>query len=189
MDYNQTMNSLNKKNEILKLQGIIKKGHLPSRGRTRYGEAVLYANCLEHACFNFSNDQLIDNFSLAKSRFTFAAFDQLEAKPLINEICEFVKSTGLILTPCNPKDIIGPKQWKIALYIFENKTHKETDFHFLLQEKDGLWSEKFGFNKEISLYGDLRQKVFATNNPFDDENAYELVETYTITNPYAKENE
>lgn len=179
------MKNLDKTNEILKLKNIVKMGHLPSRGLTHYDKSILYANCLEHACFNLSNAQLVENFSLAKSRLVFGHFENLRAKPLINEICEFVKSTGLVLTPCQPNDVLGPKQWKVALYIFDDIFCNNSDFHFLLQEKDGLWSEKFGFDRDISLYGDLTQKIYPSNNPFDDENAYNFAGTYAITNPYA----
>lgn len=55
------------------------------------------------------------------------------------------------------------------------------DYHFILKEKDGKWSEKRGFSSEINII-DNPPVAYEHNR----ESLYLLQGYYLITNPYAE---
>lgn len=168
---------------IKKLNTIYKKGYLPSRKQQSYKLYVERSgfvtfsdmiNCFAHACFNLRNEH-IKNYKISQKETSI--FWELgphkTAKETFEVISEFVKQTGLNIQETTESKKVKPYQWKVAFY-FEDTTK---DIHFVLQEKEGVWSSKSGSIPTIKLYREL---------PYVINNSYELVGVYVITNPYLK---
>lgn len=189
-----------KKITILKLNKIVSLGYLPARGGERYdimhpvynekngylvncyGDLI---NCFAHACFNLSNRQIRDlnidtldmvNFSQFVPSYN-ASNQEIE-----NNLTSFVRATGLKMNACNPEGLMKANEWKVALYLC--KAPDLRDFHFFLQEKDGTWSSKYGYNaSELSTLPELTDHYTAPI--FHD--TYDYYKTFAIENPFARE--
>lgn len=164
---------------IRKLQKIIKQGHVPNRGLEPYIKTYALANCFEHACFNLSNLQLKYGHIKECDTYDFSHFHSPEKDETFEKFANYLKETGLNIEKCSKNKILKSNQWIIALY-FEPLYPVCKDYHFLLKEKDGTWSGKVGFSKNIETFENLPKEM--DNNCF-----YELYDTFCITNPYAKE--
>ena len=174
-------------------------GYVPSRGSQSYsfvnqksGEPFyLNANCFAHACFNLTNEKMQeinlgynDALSFADHVTLFSSIYDIE-----ESLLKFIKATGLKIRQINNFDpiinlptLLKNNEWKVALYFCKNGSFK--DFHFFLQEKDGNWSSKYGFNNNIEIFNKLPEK-YCVNNEYKD--TYYYHNTYLITNPYAPE--
>ncbi len=167
--------------DLLKIQQKIKLGHIPTRGVSRYIYATPLANCIEHAGFGFSNGFLIENFTRNQSENLFGDFESWGAEDMAEEIIELIKNSGLKITPCIPDEKLKNNEWKVALYF---GFHPQTGIalpHMIKQENNDLWSEKMGFDRDISFYGSLLKTIYPCYQRYDFRNVYK------ITNPYAEE--
>jgi len=189
-----------KKVSILKLKKIVSLGHMPARGGERYdivhpvyneknGYVVNYygdlINCFAHACFNLSNKQIRENDINPIDMINFSQFvPSKEATDFEIErnISSFVNSTGLIMRTCNPEGIMKSNEWKVALYLCKQPDLR--DFHFFLQEKDGTWSSKYGYNADqLDSLKELPKEYIAPI--FHDK--YDYYKTFAIENPFVRE--
>ncbi len=172
---------MNRDGIIKKLNEIFRQGYTPSRGKEEYSVDCIdnipiarLANCFVHACFNLKNDHYWDYYITSREAKQMKCFynesddDELVQKKLIT----FVKRTGLLIKPCDQNLVVRENQWKVGLY-FSNWSCL-SDYHFLLQEKDGTWSGKRGLTKLVDRFEELPQQVYD----------YELKEIFVITNPY-----
>ncbi len=187
----------------LKLNKIFRQGYLPSRGGEKYflcnlrkkgkktfnynndvmhtkGDFLYedYAgitNCFEHACFNLKNEHLI-NFNIDDLEDFFSlpelADEELSRVEMFDRIQKTIQKTGLKVKKCKEK--LEENEWNVAMYV----SQYNIDVHFLLQEKDGSWSGKFGQSRKVDYYSILPLKV---QGVFED---YNLFKVFTIENPY-----
>lgn len=187
----------------LKLNKIFRQGYLPSRGGEKYflcnlrkkkektfnynpdvmhpkGDFLYedYAsitNCFEHACFNLKNEQLI-NFNIDDLEDFFSlpelADEELSRVEMFDRVQKTIQKTGLKVKKCKEK--LKENEWNVAMYV----SQYNIDVHFLLQEKDGSWSGKFGQSRKVDYYSILPLKV---QGVFED---YNLFKVFTIENPY-----
>ncbi|MBE7074171.1 MAG: hypothetical protein E7379_03680 [Clostridiales bacterium] len=172
---------------ILKLKTIFKLGYVASRGREAYklvenNTTKNYAyltNCLGHACFNLTNEQL-KNFDESDAS-TFGNFIQSifhANKYIAKDIFKFVKECGLKVSPSTKLSNVKDNEWKIALYFGWYGNRK--DYHFLLQEKDETWSSKWGTTSELYFIDTPTKKL--SHNGYN----YNLYGFYKISNPHTK---
>lgn len=148
------------KGVIKKINAILRKGKMTGRGGQKYTIFNTFTiNCLGHAFFNFSNQQIRNlrrGYEDELRSFLWGLeepSDQQDAFKLITEqleqkICE----TGLLLEECQINDKIEDGQWKVAYYY---KDGDDKDFHFIRQEDDGTWSSKLGSYMEIDHFDTL----------------------------------
>lgn len=164
--------------------------------RTELGELMFYseqttqiANCLEHAIFNFTDEELLAlvkkngadiasfwrGFESLSSRFEIEPEEQLEK--LTPEIIERITSTGLQIEECDIDAKPEEGQWKVAYYfnLCDEPNQYISDFHFFRQEKDGTWSSKMGMGNHIRTFRRLPELF---------EGGYKLQKIFMITNPY-----
>ena len=178
----------NKKNEVrgmrkqtlLKLNKIFKAGYIPSRNKkedyaSKDNMFKKITNCFEHACFNLTNEQLkhfdkkdFENFfCLPNLKNT-----ELSREEIYNIVKHSITSTGLKVK--SAEEELKPNEWKVAMYFSEH----EIDLHFLLQEKDGSWSGKFGELEKVDRFQILPLKIYRTHTE------YTLYKVFAIVNPY-----
>ncbi len=185
MRYNKNMNLEKKQTVINKLSCIVKSGHLPCRGNASYplGEARRLANCLVHACFNLSNKELLSTFNIDDARNLYP-FPTSTPNQILDDIISVLKATGLEVRKYNSGEILRNNEWRVAFYLTEitEENHGEFDYHFLLQEKNGLWTDKRGSRRIPDCRDYLPTKIYSL---YSD---YYLKELLVLTNPYAPEN-
>lgn len=167
---------------LLKIQEKIKLGHVNRRGKTRYNFSTPLINCIGHAGFGFDNNFLLENFNPSISQDIFGDFESWDEEGLEKEILSLIKSSGLEITPCIPSEILKKNQWKVALYFGYHPQVGCSLPHMIKQEEPELWSEKMGFDRDVSFYGELLKTIYPCYQRYDFYN------TYKITNPYAEEN-
>ena len=178
---------------ILKLKKIFMLGYCPQRSGESYSFVNPYTNinyykqinCFAHACFNLTNNQITSNCfeKIDISSFKNLIDDYWETNESIaNKLFDFVKKTGLKIEECSDGEKLEENQWKVALYFCDGPFFR--DFHFLLKEKDGRWSSKYG-NEDVLEFFNERPKEFVVEK-YDDH--YKFYGTYKITNPYAGKN-
>lgn len=168
---------------LLKIQEQIKLGHINNRGNSRYIYATPLANCIEHACLGLTNGFLLENFTRPLSEDIFGNFESIDADGMTQEILGLIKNTGLEVSPCMPEAKLKKNQWKVALYFGLHPRTGDVLPHMIKQENNELWSEKMGFDRDVSFYGGLLKTIYPCYQ------RYEFYNTYAITNPYAKEKE
>lgn len=164
-----------KKTKILKnIKNVFKNGYVPSRGAEKYTRQTCdNVNCLEHACFNFSNQQILDcemNTYTAFQMFGKFCMDgnnESNAEEMLN----FITDAGIVINQ-GYQPHLKDGQWRVALYFND----EDGDFHFLLQEKDGSWSGKVGFTIRTQQFDDLPETIGRISK-------YYLYNTYTFSNP------
>ena len=171
---------------ILKLKKIFKLGYIPSRGNESYtekenGKSVsyyVYPNCLAHACFNLTNQQIKSLDYTDREIFSsFIKTPYYSDKYILRDILRFIKQCGLKTTKCEVSSPLQHNEWKIAIYFgWRNNTK---DYHFLLLEKDETWSSKWGFSITVDHFKIPPTKI--EHNGY----SYHLYGFYKITNPYA----
>ena len=169
----------------LKLNEIFSRGYLPRRGREEYKlvkgiDTAEITNCFEHACFNLTNRQLtnfnsfdLDNFFSLPA----LADADMTKEEMFDGVVNAIERTGLKVKPM--KDNLAKNEWNVAMYV----SQYNIDVHFLLQEKDGSWSGKFGQSKKVDRYSFLPLKI---EGAFE---AYNLYKILTLENPYYIEKE
>lgn len=182
---------------ILKINKLLRLGHHPSRGKEHYQayhkhtghKTALLANCLMHACFNLTNKQL-QQFT-AEDVGVLTGHIQNCHQPSTDEIkrsiFDTLKKTGLQVHRSRRKCEIKENQWLIALYFgkdpkFAKVGYLRQDYHFMLKEKDGSWSEKRGFTETVNHHKKPPKKFTDYATGFE----YCLEGYYLITNPYAE---
>ena len=177
--YNKVMN--NKEMILKNLNEIFRKGYVPARGSESYrvhlsnGErASEMVNCLEHACFNLTNEQL-DKCCLNKNDSNFCCDTEPSYvnEEYENSLLGLIKSVGLKVNRCKENAVLKENQWKVALYFEDSDVFR--DFHFMLQEKNNMWSSKQGVLDNVELYDEP---------PLVFKKYYVKYGTYKITNPY-----
>jgi len=179
-----------KDSAINKLNKIVKSGHIPSHSSKEYTPRTTFvSNCFIHACFNLSDEQLYH-------------FDENEASEIMKHInyakCStgeeikdslfsIIKKSGLNIDRVGKNHICKDNQWVVAFYLSATKYSLQQgvrriydDYHFMLKEKDGTWSEKKGDSPEINIM----DKPPITIPNFHSQ--YVLQGYYLITNPYAE---
>lgn len=179
-----------KDSAINKLNKIVKSGHIPSHSSKTYNPRTTFvSNCFIHACFNLSDKQLY-------------RFDENEATEIMKHInydkCStgeeikdslfsIIKKSGLSIERVGRNHICKANQWIVAFYLIASKYSLQQgvrriydDYHFMLKEKDGKWSEKRGGSPEINIID--KQPITIPNY----HSQYVLQGYYLITNPYAE---
>ncbi|MBE7073888.1 MAG: hypothetical protein E7379_02215 [Clostridiales bacterium] len=179
---------------ILKLNRLFSMGYMPSRGDESYkvihkntnNETTFLVNCMAHSCFNLTNQQLAEFDELDSKNFKQFYWEGEEQSEIYGRILKFVRRTGLKVERTSLSHSVGKGQWKIAVYFIDrvNDERKKPDFHFILQEKDGVWSSKEGSFPYIR-YFDIPPKHFISE--FGNHKPYKLHEYLMITNPIAQE--
>lgn len=171
---------------ILKLNQVFSMGYIPSREIEPYNCLIgaksnrpvhKLVNCFGHACFNLTNQQLRDldfNYKDADSLSDFFSTFYDDPRDIRNRLFGFVNRTGLKVELVKRDAILKNNQWKVAYYFRDG--YEDQDFHFFLQEKDGHWSSKVGFTREITYMQNLQKQ-------YED---YSLFDTYSITNPFVR---
>ena len=155
-------------------------GYLPSRGLIDYSFSPFKVNCLGHACFNFT-DKILKEISEEVFFYHIPSFRVPSEDVFTEDLSYYLKAVGLKISPCEKLDILKSNEWKVALY-FSYELGGITDYHFMLQEKDGHWSSKQGWHSQYLDFFKTLPEVYDTN--------YKLFGVYKISNPYAKkENE
>lgn len=174
------------------LNEVFRMGYLANRGKEKYGSFSFYANCLEHACCNLTNEQLeaLDKrlIDLGMSEYDYfftnpyGGFSENSIVQAKDEIFDFLRRTGLKVDVETVKQELKSNQYRVAMYFSEAyTTGKGTkDVHFILQERDGSWSSKEG-GGEVEFMPTLENIL-----PFRNSNRYVLHNKLIITNPYAK---
>ena len=180
-----------KKEIIKKLNTIFSNGYVAKRGEESYCEMLngnlhpyRLCNCFEHACLNLTNQQIAENFEEDD-----AIYLQGLSNPLgmytprfaTYEFKNYLEQVGLKMKKCSKDAILKNNQWKVAIYYDEitfggNKYFR--GFHFMRQEEDGKWSGKYGYEKKVDILEELPEQY---------DNYYKLYNTYSITNPNARE--
>ncbi len=171
-----------------KLNVIYKHGYLPSRGTESYKVMLdedVYAadliNCYGHACFNLTNRQLKEfGITSRDTNFLWCLWEDPAAKfsYVAEQMEKFIRSTGLKVARCKPNEKTKSNQWKIAVY-YQSEGDID-DYHFMLQEKSGIWSSKLGASDHVDTYDDLPRPYYRD---------YTFYATYIITNPYVQAQE
>lgn len=172
-----------KNSTLKKLTYFVKAGHVASRDFARYIYATMLANCIEHSCFNLSNGQLLQNFSFTEIKEYFGGFDEKTKEDMKTKIFNSITQTGLKIKKCQPQEILKYNEWKVALYFGKIKNTDEYDAHFLKEEENGAWSEKMGFEKDVSFYGSLLKTIYPCYQKYELENVYKITNPYAITEP------
>jgi hypothetical protein len=175
---------------ISKLKKIITSGHTPSRSHNTYGIIPSFSsNCFIHACFNLTDEQLQsfngnEMFEIMKH---INGSKPSTDKEIKNNLFSVVKATGLNIESTEKDYSCNNNQWVVAFYLGARKYSLEPgkrpvyeDYHFMLKEKSGEWSEKQGTSTEINII-DNPPISYKSN-----ENVYLLQGFYLITNPYAE---
>lgn len=178
---------------ILKLKKVFMLGYCPERKGESYTFVNPYSkagyyehiNCFAHACFNLTNQQITEN-CLDK-------IDALSFRNLIEDFFEsdssiatrlknFIRKTGLEIEECSDEEELAENQWRVALYFCNGFFFR--DFHFILNEKDGCWSSKYGNENVLEFFETRPDKYIAEK--YND--SYKYYRSYKITNPYAGKN-
>ena len=168
---------------LYKLHQIFSMGYLPSRKdetyymfnpkmRMMYGGMV---NCFEHACFNLTNKLLYEYNFDDLDMINFGermAYDAMYSKErILKNAIKFVNATGLIMKEASPKIILKSNEWLVSAYLTKSSTIN--DFHFFLQEREGYWSGKCGYELETETFDTLpkiytapHEATFKIQNPF-----------------------
>lgn len=182
---------------VLKLRKIFNMGYIPSRGNQSYSfvckndQATFaqHVNCLAHALFNLTNQQIEDEHFNYNDRLSFSCCFYTPRENYVKQaeqnIITFVETSGLKMRPLNTYELLSEhpellqeNQWIVAMYYIA-KQNKQ-DIHFFLREKDGRWSGKLGFRDEITYFDELPAPYYSTNK---DRDVYFFYNTYLITNP------
>ncbi|MBE7073889.1 MAG: hypothetical protein E7379_02220 [Clostridiales bacterium] len=179
---------------ILKLKKIFSLGYLPSRGDESYTllhrdtniEFSKIANCLAHSFFNLTNEQLEDFNLFDSGTFRWFYLDENDERAL-DRVLEFVEKTGLKVEETSLEQDLAPNQWKVAVYfrVRENK-NVIPDFHFILQEKDGVWSSKEGAFPTIDYFQHPPEMFYSA---YGSHFQYKLYGYLMVTNARALDDE
>lgn len=180
--------TLIKKSVIKKLETIFKQGYIPTRGfetyeyipTKSYWPTGSLANCFTHACFNLLNEHF-EKFDIKLDEFNSLRNLELDKKSIEQireELFEVISAAGLKFQKCDVDTPTLPNQWKVAYYF---DMGEQTDYHFLLQEKDGTWSDKLATTKQVRSYETPPKSIFHSS-----DSSYYLQGFYLITNPFAQ---
>lgn len=164
--------------KVLKiLKEIVRKGHVPCRYMQGYSpyHAIL-VNCFEHACFNLSEKEIpmIDDFNSNARPLAFLTSSN--ALKTCANYFNFVVETGLDVAK-QEKPVLKNNQWVVTLYFAEDMS----DFHFLLKEKDGIWTAKRGFTSTVDTFEEDVDIIHIEKNP-----PYFKETSYVLTNKFAE---
>ena len=173
---------------IKKLESVFKKGYIPARKDETYQYIPTASylptgnlgNCFTHACFNLLNEHY-EKLNITYSEFNSLRNLSLERKSIEQireELFEIIEKVGLKFQSCEANTPIKPNQWKVAYYFDMGEV---TDYHFLLQEADGTWSDKLSITKIVRHYPEPPKSIYHGTN-----GAYYLQGFYLITNPFAQ---
>lgn len=175
---------------IKQLQNIFKRGYIPSRHNTSYsgqtanGEKIEnLTNCFTH-CLNITNEDL-QQMNLTKETASWIKIETvtyddyfLDEEKTAENLFDYVRKVGLEVEEFPVDGILKKNEWRVALY-FRYPLFDNGDYHFLLQEKDGSWTEKVGKSPTVSSLSSLPKKIHGYFG-------YDFYKTYKITNPYAE---
>lgn len=169
-----------------KIRRILKSGHIPCRQNIPYTkETIPLVNCFEHACFNFTNKQIVENFSSTDSHYFWGDWSTTSYENTEEELLSTLHNVGLNVREFSEGGILKNNEWKVALYFTQHFSLLDGDFHFLLQEHNKQWSEKNGFDGNYKQFPKLPETLSDEENPMS--NRFNLYKTYVIQNPYARE--
>ena len=166
-------------NKVLKtLKEIVRKGHIPCRYKQEYSpyHAIL-VNCFEHACFNLNEKEIpkIDDIDSDCKPLSFLTASS--ALKTCENYFDFLNDAGLDVSD-ELQPVIKKNQWIVSLYFAEDMS----DFHFLLKEKDGIWTAKRGFTTTIDLFEEDGDMISLENHRC----AYFKETSYVLTNKFAE---
>lgn len=162
---------------IAKIKKIFKMGYLPSRGKAPYYFPPVPINCFGHACFNLT-DEIMRVANVSNDLFAYRIPSMYSTEQQIStDLFERVSMAGLNISSCALKEKLNFNEWRVALY-FAYTQDGIDDYHFLLQEANGKWSCKFGWDAaKISYFRKLPEII---------EPNYKLYGIYKIANPHTK---
>ena len=128
-------------------------------------------NCFAHAFFNLTNGILIEYGFKIQDSSSFANLPIfLGPACCLDSAIYFAENVGLDVEECNRNDPIKHYgSWKVDAYFDSNRP----DYHFFLQESEGIYSHKMGF------IGGLNVMLHQPNLDFK---GYEYQATYMVTN-------
>jgi len=163
--YKQVLNEYNKSiNEEIK-------------GTNNFDVKDIYKSICYYRLFVLHKNKVVNNKKYKILTKLLDAYFEIE-----RNISSFVNSTGLIMRTCNPEGIMKSNEWKVALYLCKQPDLR--DFHFFLQEKDGTWSSKYGYNADqLDSLKELPKEYIAPI--FHDK--YDYYKTFAIENPFVRE--
>ncbi len=185
---------------IKKLSTVYKNGYVASRGRESYryyvdddGNLAVgdMANCFEHACFNLKNEHFVSldlnpyetAQGFGKYGGVFNDRNMVDDDDIRDALFSIVKRVGLEYKLCSPNTFTKSNEWKVAFYLANDPSARlGYDFHFLLQEKNGSWSGKYGwYSNRVDTF-DNAPTAFKPDSGLK----YILQDMYLISNPYAE---
>ena len=176
---------------VLRIKELFKKGYFPARGSQSYlavckstNEAYSHQiNCFAHACLNLTNEQLeqLNLDRLDRCTFDIKTYQYEPQERIEQTFTKRVKRFGLEAHLCERNFLITKQnQWKVALYFGTSPRTLDVDYHFLKQEKNGVWTSKVSWGlDEIECFDSLPDTYYSPSGV-----EYHLHNTYIITNPY-----
>ncbi|MBQ8908828.1 MAG: hypothetical protein IJY90_00850 [Clostridia bacterium] len=174
---------------MLKLRRLLSLGYLPARGNQSYRmvhtstarEMTFLVNCVAHTFFNLTNQQLENFDSLDGMNFRGFLFEDEDCSVSYKRVIDFVKRTGLNVTNTSFKAPVEDNSWRVAVYFqIDDNGKYGADFHFLLEENDGMWSSKEGSFPDL-IYYSKPPKILASHH--DKTKQYKLHGYLRVSNP------
>ena len=176
---------------ILKLNKILRQGHIPCRSFKPYNFDTTYlANCFIHAVYNLKDKQLkdFDIDEITELEKHIYRYNSHNKEAIQQSIFSVIQDSGLKIKRVEVGQKCKKNQWIVAFYISAVKSTLEPgaktiyeDYHFMLKDKkSGKWSEKIGPLENIKTYN---QPPLTIDQHY---HIYQLQGYYLITNPYAK---
>lgn len=165
--------------EFLK-EEISKRNYPPTfNGDMEYYNSYNYLfNCYAYAMQFGLNSRILDEYNNSESRLYYASYSPIVFTPgFVKRENIYIKSkemlTDYFLEDCDALGISAkestiasmPKEdsYKIVIYLrkkFEYSVgEKYRDFHFFRQNDDGTWSDKLGYNNEVSKVTDMDEEM------------------------------
>ena len=179
---------------ILKIKKMLALGHIPCRKNEHYKayhkhtgvEVYKVTNCLIHACFNLTNKQLQKLTQEDINIIVHHIEHKLQPTEEIKEhIFTMLNKAGLTVQKYKKfGKPLKENQWLVAFYVGKKYFYEQVtflDYHFMLKEKDGTWSEKIGFTNIVN-FRKAPPRSFTNKNTYIK---YKREGIYVITNPYA----
>lgn len=173
---------------ILKLNKILKQGHIPCRFFKPYSLSTTHiANCFIHSVYNLSEKQLksLNSLEMDEIKMHIHHKNAHNQKAINESIFSVIKESGLQVEQVDKCYPCAKNQWIVAYYLSVRKDSLKSgakkefeDYHFMLREKNGYWSEKLGPLQNVNKY---------TQPPLTIDrysHIYQLQGFYLITNPY-----
>ena len=154
-------------NFIGEVKKVVKNQPIPPRYKPDEWKGKRF-NCYAYAmriCMNLSGFNVRPGFICEKKDY------KITEKCTLKYFLEDCEALGLQANPTTLEEPLSQNEYKIAVYVREMKYN--SDFHFARQDDNGKWSEKNGWNKEITT---LSEEKLMKN-----ENGYKLIGVFKVS--------